>query len=88
MTSFSRQAEAGSLHQEVVQRWMLFWHGAFYVSLIVATGLAFTFGASTFQQRLVLCALSLVLGTWYIGCILVTRWSTGALECCSPGAIC
>ena len=70
MMSFSQPAEAGSLHQEVVQRWMLFWHGAFYVSLIVATGLAFTFDSSTFQQRLVLGALSLVLGTWYIGCIL------------------
>lgn len=72
MTSFSQPAEVESLHQEVVQRWMLFWHGAFYVSLIVATGLAFTFGASTFQQRLVLCALSVALGTWYIGCILVS----------------
>jgi signal transduction histidine kinase len=71
MTSFSQPAEVGSLHQEMLQRWMLFWHGAFYVSLIVATGLAFTLGASTFQQSLVLCTLSLVLGTWYIGCILV-----------------
>lgn len=72
MTSFSQRAVAGSLHQDVVQRWTLFWHSAFYVSLIVATGLAFTFDASTLQQRLVLCALSLVLGTWYIGCILLS----------------
>jgi signal transduction histidine kinase len=72
MTSFSPEAGGGPLHQEVLQRWMLFWHGAFYVSLIVATGLAFTLGASTFQQRLIFCALSLVLGTWYIGCILVS----------------
>ena len=72
MTNFSQEAQVGSLHQEVLQRWMLFWHGAFYVSLIVATGLAFTLGASTFQQSLVLCALSLVLGTWYLGCILVS----------------
>src|SRR5262245_45182433 len=42
MTSFSQPAPLGSLHQEVLQRWMLLWHGAFYVSLIVATGLAFT----------------------------------------------
>lgn len=72
MTSFSQEAQVGSLHQEVPQRWMLFWHGAFYVSLIVATGLAFTLGASTFQQSLVLCALSLVLGTWYVGCVFVS----------------
>ncbi len=72
MTSFSQPAEVGSLHQEMLQRWMLFWHGAFYVSLIVATGLAFTFGASSWQQSLVLCALSLVLFTWYLGCILVS----------------
>ena len=72
MMSFSQPTEGGSLHQEVLQRWMLFWHGAFYVSLIVATGLVFTFGASTFQQSLVLCALSLVLGSWYLGSILVS----------------
>lgn len=71
MTSLSQEAQVGSLHQEVLQRWMLFWHGAFYVSLIVATGLAFTFGTSTFQQGLVLCALSLMLGAWYLGCVLV-----------------
>lgn len=67
MSSLSREAQAGSSYQELVQRWMLFWHGAFYVSLIVATGLAFTLGVSTFQQRLVICALSLALGIWYIG---------------------
>jgi signal transduction histidine kinase len=72
MTSFSRLAEARSLHQEVVQRWMLFWHGSFYVSLIVATGLAFTFGDSSWQQHLALGALALVLGIWYVGCILAS----------------
>src|SRR5215469_5375644 len=72
MTSVSRLMEAEPLHQEVVQRWMLFWHGSFYVSLIVATGLAFTFSASSCQQHLALCALALVLGIWYIGCILVS----------------
>jgi signal transduction histidine kinase len=84
MTNFSRPAEAESLHQEVVQRWMLFWHGAFYVSLIVATGLAFTFGTSTFQQSQVLCALSLVLGTWYIGCLLASPeyWRSRVLLTC------
>ena len=64
MTSLSQETQVGSLHQEVLQRGMLFWHGAFYVSLIVATGLAFTFGTSPFQQILVLCALPLVLGAW------------------------
>jgi signal transduction histidine kinase len=72
MTSFSQPAEGGSLHQEVLQRWMVFWHSAFYVSLIIATGLAFTLGASSWQQNLVLCVLSLVLGTWYLGCLLVS----------------
>lgn len=70
MTSFSREAQVGSLYQPLVQRWMLFWHGAFYVSLIVATGLAVTVGASRLSQSLMLGALSLVLGTWYIGCLL------------------
>jgi signal transduction histidine kinase len=71
-TGFSQPAKVESQHQEVLQQWMLFWHGAFYVSLIIATGLAFTFGAATFQQNLILCALSLVLGSWYLGCILVS----------------
>lgn len=72
MASISREARPGSFYQELVQRWMLFWHGAFYVSLIVATGLAFTLGVSTFQQRLVLCTLPLALGIWYLGYILVS----------------
>ena len=72
MTDFSQKAQERSLHQEVVQRWMLFWHGAFYVSLIVAAGLALTLGTSTFRQRLVLCALSLVLFTWYLGCVFIS----------------
>ncbi len=81
MASISREARPGSLYQELVQRWMLFWHGAFYVSLIVATGLAFTLGVSTFQQRLVICALSLALGIWYIGCLLksIEYWRSRAL---------
>jgi signal transduction histidine kinase len=72
MTSFSQPAAVRSPNQEVLQRWMLLWHGAFYVSLIVATGLAFTLGASSWRQYLVLCVLSLVLGTWYLGCLLVS----------------
>jgi signal transduction histidine kinase len=72
MTNLSQEAQVGSLHQEVLQRWMLFWHGAFYVSLIVATGLAFTVDAASWQQSLVLCVLSLVLGIWYLGCILAS----------------
>lgn len=72
MTSFSQPAEGGSLHQEVLQRWMLFWHGTFYLSLIITTGLVVTFGASRLAQSLVLCALSLVLGSWYLGSILVS----------------
>lgn len=81
MTSFSQRAVAGSLHQDVVQRWMLFWHAAFYVSLIVATGLAFTLDSPTLQQRLLFCALSLVLFIWYIGCVLVSLeyWRARAL---------
>ena len=81
MASISREARPGSLYQELVQRWMLFWHGAFYVSLIVATGLAFTLGVSTFQQRLVLCTLSLALGIWYIGCLFksIEYWRSRAL---------
>ncbi len=81
MASISREAQPGSLYQELVQRWMLFWHGAFYVSLIVATGLAFTLGVSTFQRRLDICALSLALGIWYIGCLLksIEYWRSRAL---------
>jgi signal transduction histidine kinase len=81
MASISREARPGSFYQELVQRWMLFWHGAFYVSLIVATGLAFTLGVSTFQQRLVICVLSLALGIWYSGCLLksIEYWRSRSL---------
>lgn len=81
MSSISREAQTGSSYQELVQRWTLFWHVAFYVSLIVATGLAFTLGVSTFQQRLLLCVLALALGTWYTGCLLksVEYWRSQVL---------
>ncbi len=82
MTSFAREAQPGSLYHPLGQRWMLFWHSAFYVSLILATGLAFTFGAATVQHRLVLCALALALGTWYIGSLLksVEYWRSRVLR--------
>ncbi len=72
MTRSLQPAGIGSFHHEVLQRWMLFWHSTFYVSLIVATGLALTFGAPTLQQILLLCALSLVMGSWYLVSILVS----------------
>jgi signal transduction histidine kinase len=72
MTSYAQPAAGGSLHQEVLQRWMLVWHGAFYISLIVATGVALTWGASSWPQTLLLGVLSLALGIWYLGCVFVS----------------
>jgi signal transduction histidine kinase len=52
-------------------RWMPLWHGLFYLSLILTTGVAIFDGAHTWQQTAVLIGLSLLLGLWYAVCVAV-----------------
>jgi signal transduction histidine kinase len=44
---------------------MPLWHGLFYLSLVLATGIAFVEGLHTWQQTGVLLGLSLVFSLWY-----------------------
>jgi signal transduction histidine kinase len=46
-------------------RWMPLWHGLFYMSLVLATGIALVEGLHTWQRTGVLLGLSLVFGLWY-----------------------
>src|SRR5260370_38313546 len=52
-------------------RWMPLWHGLFYLSLILTTGVAIFDGAHTWQQTAVLIGLSLLFGLWYAVCVAV-----------------
>lgn len=71
MINISQRQPVASASREVWQRWMLFWYGLFYGSLIIATGLALTLEAFSWEKVLVLPGLSLVLSVWYGICILV-----------------
>lgn len=81
MIDFSRQQPLETSRDEIWQPWMLFWHGLFYVSLIIATGISFTQGASSWQKSLALLSLSVLLGIWYALCIVVSPryWQRHAL---------
>lgn len=71
MTSVSQTQVTVISHHEVWQRWMLFWYGLFYVSLIIATGLSLTLGSFSWEKSAALLGLSLLLGLWYGICILL-----------------
>jgi signal transduction histidine kinase len=68
MASFS-QTQPAVARRESWQRWMLFWYGLFYVSLIIATGLSLTLGSLSWEESTALLGLSLLLGVWYGICI-------------------
>jgi signal transduction histidine kinase len=72
MTTSSKPQSSGISLQEVWMRWMLFWHGLFYVSLVVATGLSLTQDSFFWQESVALVSLSLLLGIWYGVCIVVS----------------
>ncbi len=75
MTSVSQTQVAVTSHRELWQRWMLFWYGLFYVSLIIATGLSLTLGSFSWEKSTALLGLSLLFGVWYGICILLpTRY--------------
>jgi signal transduction histidine kinase len=71
MTSFSQTQLAVTSQRELWQRWMLFWCGLFYVSLIIATGLSLTLEPFSWEKAAALLGLSLLLGIWYSICILL-----------------
>jgi signal transduction histidine kinase len=62
-------------------RWMPLWHGLFYMSLVLATGIAFAEGIHSWQQTGVLLGLSLVFGLWYTVSVNISplSWATRPL---------
>lgn len=76
MTNLPQSQTTTSSRREMWLRWILFWHGLFYVSLMLATGLVLTLGSLSWEQSVVLIGLSLLLGLWYGACIILasTYW--------------
>ena len=54
---------------------MPLWHGLFYLSLVLATGIAFVEGSRTWQQTAVLLGFSLVFGLWYTVSVVISPLS-------------
>ncbi|QBD78774.1 sensor histidine kinase [Ktedonosporobacter rubrisoli] len=71
MAIFSRQEALETSHRDIDQRWTIFWYAVFYVSLIITMGITLTTDSFTLQELLALCTLSLLLGIWYVVCVLL-----------------
>lgn len=71
MTNLSQPQTTTSVRSDMWQRWVLFWHGSFYVSLIIATGLVLTLESLSWEQSVVVIGLALFLGLWYGVCIVL-----------------
>ena len=56
-------------HQQTWQSWRLFWYGIFYVSLLIATGLALTTAPHSRQELSMIVGCALLLGIWYLACL-------------------
>ncbi|HZO76148.1 MAG TPA: sensor histidine kinase [Ktedonobacteraceae bacterium] len=66
MNDSSQTSSAAAMHQQTWQSWGLFWHGLFYVSLLIATGLAITVIPRSWQELSVIMGCALLLGIWYM----------------------
>jgi signal transduction histidine kinase len=64
-----RAPTAAPTHQPPWQSWRLFWYGAFYVSLVIATGLALTVATHSRLELSMIVGCTLLLGTWYLACL-------------------
>lgn len=65
MSSSFQQHRAAGKRRDLWSSWMLFWHGLFYVSLSIATGLFLTLQSTSWQASAGVLGLSLLLGAWY-----------------------
>jgi hypothetical protein len=54
---------------------MPLWHGLFYMSLVLATGIAFVERLHTWQRTGVLLGLSLMFGLWYTVSVVISPLS-------------
>jgi len=66
MNDSSQTSSAAAMHQQTWQSWGLFWHSLFYVSLLVATGLAISVIPRSWQELSVIMGCALLLGIWYM----------------------
>lgn len=64
-------ATAATTHQQTWQSWRLFWYGLFYVSLLIATGLAITTVPHSWQKLSMIAGCALLLGIWYMACLFI-----------------
>lgn len=58
-------------YQQTWQSWRLFWYGIFYVSLLIATGLALTTAPHSRQELSMIMGCALLLGIWYLACLYI-----------------
>lgn len=72
MSDGSQVSSAATMHRQTWQSWGLFWYGLFYVSLLIATGLAITVIPHSWQKLSVVVGCALLLGIWYIPCLFIS----------------
>src|SRR5215469_1972177 len=71
MSSGSHTSTAAMAHQPTWQSWRLFWYGLFYVSLLIAAGLALTTAPHSWRELSLIVGCTLLLGTWYMACLFI-----------------
>lgn len=71
MNSNSQASFATTMHQQTWQSWRLFWYGLFYVSLLIATGLALTLAPHSWQELSMIAGGALLLGIWYLASLCI-----------------
>ena len=71
MNSNSQASFATTTDQQTWQSWRLFWYGAFYVSLLIATGLSLTLAPHSWQEWSMIAGGALLLGIWYLASLLI-----------------
>ena len=66
------QTPSSAITTPVWIRWMPFWHGLFYLSLLAATGIDLLNGSYSWEHTGAVLGLSLALGMWYAVCVIVS----------------
>jgi signal transduction histidine kinase len=64
--------QSTSLATPIWIRWMPLWHSLFYLSLTISTGIALFDNPHTWQYILAVSGLSLLLGLWYMVCVILS----------------
>jgi signal transduction histidine kinase len=67
--SIAWRRPSATLATPIWMRWMPLWHGLFYATVVLATGLTLIASSFSWQSLSVLFALSLALSLWYGVCV-------------------